>query len=120
MTITAQSTGLAGSLSARRVARRSAKLRGGRPAEHLMETYQNELTALAFLHHTVMTSPPPPPERLALQVGDLIVRTQILRPYAAPSEPTGPTVCHGAPGARCSSVTPVTPRIMLASVTCEP
>jgi len=96
--VTAGDVVLAGSLSARRVARRSAKLRGGRPAEHLMETYQNELTALAFLHHTVMTSPPPPPERLALQVGDLIVRTQILRPYAAPSEPTGPIPTLGPLG----------------------
>jgi RsiW-degrading membrane proteinase PrsW (M82 family) len=89
---------LAGSLAARRAARRAARLRGGRPAEHLMETYQNELTALAFLHDAVMTSPPPPEEKLARQVGDLITRTQILRPYALPSEPTGPIPTLGPLG----------------------
>ena len=63
-----------------------------------METYQNDLTALAFLHETVMTSPPPPEEKLALRVGDLIIRTQILRPYALPSEPTGPIPTLGPLG----------------------
>ena len=88
--VTTGDVALAGSLAARRAARRAAKLRGGRPAEQLMETYQNQLTALAFLHDAVMTSPPPPEEKVARQVGDLITRTQILRPYALPSEPTGP------------------------------
>ena len=45
-----------------------------------------------------MTSPPPPEEKLALQVGDLIIRTQILRPYALPSEPTGPIPTLGPLG----------------------
>jgi hypothetical protein len=96
--VTAGDVALAGSLAARRAARRSAKLRGGRPAQQLMETYQRELTELAFLHDTVMTSPPPPAEKLALQVGDLITRTQILRPYAMPSEPTGPIPTLGPLG----------------------
>ncbi|HEY5788668.1 MAG TPA: PrsW family intramembrane metalloprotease, partial [Microlunatus sp.] len=55
--VTTGDVALASSLAARRTARRAARLRGGRPAEHLMETYQNDLTALAFLHDAVMTSP---------------------------------------------------------------
>lgn len=89
---------LGGSMAARRDARRAAKLRGGQPAEHLMETYQNDLTALAFLHDVVMTSQRPPDPKVALQVGDLITRTQILRPYAFPTEQTGPIPTLGPLG----------------------
>lgn len=88
--VTAADVALAGSMPARRAARRSAKLRGGEPAEQLMETYTNDLTALAFLHDAVMTSPLPPDPKVALQVGDLILRTRILRPYVFPAELTGP------------------------------
>ena len=79
--ITPADMALAASLPARRAARRSAKLHGGSPAKHLMETYTNDLTLLAFLHDAVMTSSLPPDPRVALQVGDLLMRTQILRPY---------------------------------------
>lgn len=96
--VTTGDVALASSLAARRMARRAARLRGGRPAEQLMETYQNDLTALAFLHNAVMTSPPPPDPRAAQRVGDLIARTQILRPYAFPSEPTGPIPTLGPLG----------------------
>ncbi|WP_344811659.1 PrsW family intramembrane metalloprotease [Microlunatus aurantiacus] len=89
---------LAGSLAARREARRAARRRGGRPAEQLMETYSNDLTALAFLHDGVLRSPGPPEEKVARQVGDLIVRTQILRPYAFPVEPSGPLPTLGPLG----------------------
>ena len=82
--ITPADIALAGSLQARRAACRSAKLHGGAPAKQLMETYTKDLTLLAFLHDAVMTSPLPPDPKVALQVGDLLVRTQILRPYVFP------------------------------------
>ena len=82
--VTSADIALAGSLQARRAACRSAKLRGGAPAKQLMETYTNDLTLLAFLHDSVMTSALPPDPKVALQVGDLLVRTQILRPYVFP------------------------------------
>lgn len=83
--ITPADIALAGSLQARRAACRLAKLRGGAPAKQLMETYTNDLTLLAFLHDAVMTSPLPPDPKVALRVGDLLLRTQILRPYVFPS-----------------------------------
>lgn len=96
--VTPGDVALAGSMPARRAARRAAKLRGGKPAEQLMETYTRDLTALAFLHDSVMTSPLPPDPKVAMQVGDLIIRTQILRPYATPSEATGPIPVLGPLG----------------------
>lgn len=75
---------LASSMPARRAARRAAKVRGGQPAEQLMDTYTSDLTSLALLHDAVMTSPLPPDPKVALRVGDLLTRTQILRPYALP------------------------------------
>jgi RsiW-degrading membrane proteinase PrsW (M82 family) len=96
--VSAADVALAGSMPARRAARRAARLRGGKPAEHLMETYTNDLTALAFLHDAVLTSPLPPDPKVAMQVGDLIVRTQILRPYAQPAEASGPIPTLGPLG----------------------
>ena len=100
--VTPGDAALASSMPARRAARRAARLRGGKPAEQLMETYQSDLSALAFLHDSVMTSPLPPDPKVALRVGDLIIRTQILRPYAQPSEATGPIPTLGplGPGPR--------------------
>lgn len=89
---------LAGSMPTRRAARRAARLRGGKPADQLMETYTTDLVALAFLHDSVVTSPPPPDPKVAAQVGDLILRTQILRPYAQPTEVTGPIPTLGPLG----------------------
>jgi RsiW-degrading membrane proteinase PrsW (M82 family) len=96
--VTAGDVALAGSMPARRAARRAAKLRGGKPAEQLMETYTRDLTTLAFLHDSVMTSSLPPDPKVAMQVGDLIIRTQILRPYAMPIEATGPIPVLGPLG----------------------
>ena len=89
---------LAGNMRARRAARTAARLRGGKPAAQLMESYQNDLTRLAFLHDAVMTSPLPPDPKVAHEVGDLIARTRILRPYALPSEATGPIPTLGPLG----------------------
>jgi RsiW-degrading membrane proteinase PrsW (M82 family) len=96
--VTAADVALASSMPARRAARRAARLRGGRPAERMMETYTNDLTALAFLHDSVMTSPLPPDPKVAMQVGDLLVRTQILRPYAQPVDRSGPIPILGPLG----------------------
>jgi len=96
--VTPADVALAASLAARRTARRAARHRGGKPAEHLMETYTNDLTALAFLHDSVMTSALPPDPKVAMQVADLILRLQILRPYALPSEATGPIPVLGPLG----------------------
>ena len=98
--VTPADVALAASLPARRAARRAAKIRGGKPAEHLMETYTNDLTALGFLHDSVMTSALPPDPKVAMQVGDLILRLQILRPYALPFEATGPIPVLGPLGPR--------------------
>ncbi len=96
--VTSGDVALAGSLATRRAARRAARLRGGRPAEQLMETYTNDLTSLAFLHDGVMTSGAAPAEKVARRVGELLWRTQVLRPYALPSEPTGPIPTLGPLG----------------------
>ncbi len=96
--VTPGDVALAGSLAARRTARRAARLRGGRPAEQLMETYSNDLTALAFLHDGVMRSATGPDEKAARQVGELLWRTQVLRPYVFPVEPTGPIPTLGPLG----------------------
>jgi RsiW-degrading membrane proteinase PrsW (M82 family) len=96
--VTAADVALASSMPARRAARRAARLRGGRPAERMMETYTNDLTALAFLHDSVMTSSLPPDPKVAMQVGDLLVRTQILRPYAQPVDRSGPIPILGPLG----------------------
>lgn len=96
--VTPADAALAGSLSARRAAGLAAKLRGGPPAEHLMETYTNDLTTLAFLHDSVQTSMRPPESAVAGRVADLIIRTRILRPYALPSEMTGPIPTLGPLG----------------------
>lgn len=100
--VTPGDVALAGSLATRRAARRAARVRGGRAAEQLMETYQNDLTTLAFLHDGVMTSAMPPADTVARRVGDLLVRTRILRPYAWPVEPSGPIPTLGplGPGPR--------------------
>lgn len=97
---------VAGNMAARRAARRTARLRGGKPAAQLMETYQNDLAALAFLHDAVLTSPPPPDPKVAARVGELLWRTQVLRPYALPLGASGPPggavgpPQGGAPGLR--------------------
>jgi RsiW-degrading membrane proteinase PrsW (M82 family) len=99
--VTPGDVALASSLAARRTARRAARLRGGRPAEQLMETYSNDLTALAFLHDGVLRSATGPEDKAARQVGELLWRTQVLRPYVFPVEPTGPIPTLGplGPGA---------------------
>ncbi|HEU5486981.1 MAG TPA: PrsW family intramembrane metalloprotease, partial [Microlunatus sp.] len=107
--VTPADVALAGSMSARRTARHLAKLRGGKPAVHLMEVYTNDLTELAFLHDSVLTSPPPPEPKVAMRVGDLILRTQILRPYAQPMEVTGPIPTLGPLGPGPSSPGPSSP-----------
>ena len=84
------SASLVASLPARRAARTAARARGGEPARQLMETYTNDLTALAFLHDAVMTSSLPPDPKVAVQVGTLLSRLQILRPYVHPTEVSGP------------------------------
>jgi hypothetical protein len=66
-----------------------------------METYSNDLTALAFLHDGVLRSATGPEDKAARQVGELLWRTQVLRPYVFPVEPTGPIPTLGplGPGA---------------------
>lgn len=96
--VTAADVALAGSIPARRAARRAARLRGGKPTEHLVEVYTNDLTELAFLHDSVMTSAMPPDPKVGMRVGDLILRTRILRPYAQPLEMTGPIPVLGPLG----------------------
>ncbi len=96
--VTTGDVALAGSLATRRAARRAALARGGRPAEQLMETYTNDLTTLAFLHDGVMTSAAPPSDPVARQVGELLWRTRVLRPYAFPQEATVPIPTLGPLG----------------------
>lgn len=66
-------------LSARRAARRFAKLHGGEAGERAMEEYQQAAVELGFLHHRYLRGTPPPD--FAARGQSFVVRLNTVRPY---------------------------------------
>lgn len=66
-------------LSARRAARRFARLHGGERGEEAMEEYQQAAVELGFLHHRYLRGTPPPD--FAVRGQTFVARLNAVRPY---------------------------------------